>query len=563
MIDFTKPFTKAERNRLLSRIADYRSRQTEALRLYDPMPLQERFHQSRTYIRLYIGGNRAGKTAATSIEFARAVLGCDPYDKYPRRDGRIYVVGKSLTHIADTIYPKLFQPGAFKIIRDELTEQWRTYRPWVAEDKARAKEAIPAPPLIPEREIAAIGWDSKQRKEIVSVTFRSGWEARFFSASGQHPQGQAVHIVWFDEEVQPSKTDGPWFPEMSARLIDHGGCLIWSAAPQKGYDELLDLYEKGEKQVSDYKLDPARYPKPEIEVFHARQEDNTHLPAENRVRFLQNLSAEDALIRSSGEFNIAPRMVYPEFGLASHGIPLDVVPSSWTRYAYIDPGHSVCAVLFVACPPDDEAPGKLPMAVAYDEIYIQQANAILFAQAMKRRCENDKFECFVIDMHGAKPRDAGTGVSVYEQYEDALRELGCFSRVSGYGFVGGSDDRKGGVTRGHLWLAPRKGSGDAYDQPPRFRIRTNADRTMSTVPNFVSEMRRFKKKIISNVVTDETHDRGPTHLCQCFRYCVMHGPEYVQVQVKVNPRQRFMTWFQQQSGQDGAAPSYSFGNGGI
>ncbi len=561
-IDFNQKFTKADRNRLVQHLGEYRARRSEALKLYEPMPLQESFHQSRTYIRLYIGGNRSGKTCGTSTEFARMVMGCDPYDKYPKTNGRVYVVGKSLTHISDTIYPKLFQPGAFKIIRDEITDEWRTYRPWVAEDKKREKEAIQAPPLIPEKEIVGMGWESKSKKEIVSVRFRSGWEAKFFSATGQQPQGQAVHCVWFDEEIQKSRSDGDWFPEMSARLIDHGGCLIWSAAPQKGFDELLDLYEQGEKELAQYKLDPVKYPKPSIDIFQAAQGDNVYISADNRVRFHKYLTPEQRLIRESGEFNTQARHVYPEFSLATHGYPLEGgVPGNWTRYMYVDPGHSICAALFVACPPVEDCPAGLPMAVAYDEIYIPQANAVLFAQAVKLRTEEHKFEAFVIDMHGAKPHEAGSGLSIYEQYESELRNAGCFSRMTGYGFMGGSDDRKAGVMRGHLWLSARRKDGSVdFDQPPRFRVKTNHDRTYSFVPNFVGEMRRFKKKIVNGVVLDETHDRGPTHLCQCFRYCVMHGPEYVQVQMLLNGLQQTRKTLSQLAGISGpSSRSMSFG----
>jgi hypothetical protein len=560
--DLGKRLTKAERSRFVHNLAEYRARKSEALKLYEPMVMQQAFHQSQTYIRLFIAGNQYGKSLGASVEFARMVQGADPFDKYPKTNGRIYVVGKSLKHCADTIYPLLFKPGAFKIIRDEITDDWRTFRPWDVADKAREKDAIPAPPLIPERMIASVGWKSKAKQEIDVIRFVTGWEAVFFSAEGQHPQGGKVDYVWFDEEIQPSKKDGPWFPEMSARLITRKGRLVWTAAPQKGYEELYELYQKGEKQHAEYRMDPVKYPRPTIDVFKAKQEDNVFIGAEEKARFAMNLSAEDALVRTAGEFNFSSRLVYPEFALSVHGYPLEGdVPASWSRYMYVDPGHTICAGLFIACPPPDECPAGEPMALAYDEFYIPQANAPLFAQAAKLRQESQQFEDFVIDMHGARPHEAGSGLSVYEQYEEELRRLQCFSRNSGYGFTAGNDDIAAGVTRGHSWLAWRRKEGTkTFDVPPRFRVKTNKDKTVSAVPNFVYEMNRYPKQKVAGRVLDKPNDRGPTHLCQCFRYCVMHGPEFVAVKMKVNFLQRMQRVFDQLTDRGGGPSSHlSFG----
>ena len=538
-----KPLTdqgKYNHRRLLD---EYQARKTDALSLYEPMTLQQRFHQSRTYIRLYIGGNRAGKSVATAAEFARAVRNEDPFRKYPTQ-GKIYVVGKSLLHCADTIYPLLFHPGSFQIIDDPVTGRWRTFRPWMPEDRKREHEAIPAPPLIPDRFIESVAWKSKQNREINRVTFTTGWEVVFFAAAGNHPQGSPVDIVWFDEEIQKSVKDGEWFPEMSARLIDRKGVMIWSAAPQKGFQELYDLYEKGRRQTAEYKADPVKYPRPEIEVFQAEQGDNVYLSAEARVRFVSNLSAEQAMIRSSGEFDVKSRLVYPEFDTALIGYPQDhPVPPHWTRYAFIDPGHAIGAVLFVACPPDDEAPFGMPMVLAYDEIYQPRCNATLLAQLMKVKSEHQQWEAFVIDMHGARPTDAGSGVSIYDSYEDAFRKAGVYSKKTGHGFTAANDDRKSGIARGHEWLAKRLvEGGSSYDAPPRFRLKTNADMTVSACPNFYYEMRRYPKKVVTNIVSDEPNDRGATHLCQCFRYCVMYTPEYLRVKMPDASRQGFRKW---------------------
>lgn len=528
-----QPLTPVERRRFAGHLLSRRARQSETLNLYEPMALQEQFHASRAYIRLFVGGNRCGKSVATAVEFARMVTQRDPHGKYPPA-GKSYVVGKSLKHVSDTIFPMLFRPGLFKIIRDTVTGTWRTYRPWDPADRARKDDALPAPPLIPERYIAKIAWRSKQKQEVELIRFTTGWEVLFFSAEGRLPQGSKVDHVWFDEEI-PRSSDGPWFPEMSARLIDNAGVLVWSAAPQHGYDELLGLFERGEAQHAKYRLDPVKYPKPDIDVFKTSQDDNVYLGAAEKVRFLTNLSDEDALVRVSGEFTVASRLMYPEFGLAAHGLPREpTIPVHWTRYAAVDPGHAVCAVLLAACPPPEECPNNLPMVVAYKELYLQQANAAIFGAAMKDAIGDQDFEDFIIDMQGARPTEMGSGQTVYEQYEAALRRNNVFSRRSGHGFTAGSPDLSGGVLMVHDWLRTRKDN-DVVG-PPRFRFLATPDGTASMLPTLYYEMRRYPKQVIAGRVLDKPNDRGPTHLCQCVRYLCMYGPEFVAVKTKRSAR---------------------------
>jgi hypothetical protein len=543
----TTEYDPASILRLSTALAERDVRRFDALRLYEPMPLQEAFHKSKARTRLFLVGNQYGKTLAAAVEFARAIRGMDPYGKYPKKDGRIYVVGKSLKHIADTIYQMLFRAVAFKVIRDEVTGEWRSWKPWIQADRDRESEAIYAPPLLSENLIESVGWKSKARGEIDLIRFAGGWEAHFFTAEGPHPQGSKVDLVWLDEEIQRSKKDGSWYTEMSARIIMRKGRIIWTAAPQKGFEELHDLYQLGLKQEAEHRLDPVKYPEPNIAIFQGKQEDNVFMSAADRIMFEQTLSAEERLARSAGQFNFSTRLIYPEFSLSQHGYPMDgPVPPHWTRYVFIDPGHQICAALFVGCPPPEECPDKQPMAVAYDELYIPQCNAVIFGLEMKMRSDDQQFESFTIDMHGARPTEAGSGKTIYAQYEEQLRANQVRSLRSGYGFLTASDDITAGITMGHTWLARRRHPGaKSFDIPPRFRVRTNADRTASACPNFVWEMSRYPKQTIGGRIFDKPNDRGPTHLCQCFRYCVMQEPGHVPVQMVVNQRTIFRNWMDQ------------------
>src|SRR6185369_14786047 len=151
--------------------------------------------------------NRSGKTLTGAVEVARAVLGLDPYGKYPVRDGVGYCIGKDQGHIGRVVYKKLFRAGAFRIIRDEQTKAWRAYRPW--EDSARKEESKPAPPLIPPRMILEIGWEDKKAEVPNVVRLVTGWELHFFSSLGKPQKGSAINLFWMDEEI----VDPSWYPE--------------------------------------------------------------------------------------------------------------------------------------------------------------------------------------------------------------------------------------------------------------------------------------------------------------------------------------------------------------
>ncbi len=181
-------------DRVRKLVVEMARRRVEALNLYEPLPEQEAFHKSTCKQRLIRAGNRGGKTLAAAVEVARAVSGRDPYQKYPVSDGRIIVVGKNLDAIGQVMWRKLGRPGAFKIIKDPISGQWRAYRPWTPEDLIRKDQARDAPPLIPKRLIQAIAWENKAKGIPKQVTLINGWELNFYSSEGKPPAGSDVDM---------------------------------------------------------------------------------------------------------------------------------------------------------------------------------------------------------------------------------------------------------------------------------------------------------------------------------------------------------------------------------
>src|SRR5690606_24158709 len=125
-------------------------------------------------------------------EDARAVLNRDPYKKYRPRQGQkvLLLLGFGVTHVGTVIYPKLFLEGAFNIIRDERTKQWRVFKPWQEYDDAYKEKACPAPPLIPPRMVIpkTWNWDTKSAGIFKSVELKTGWKIWCFPSSGDPRQ---------------------------------------------------------------------------------------------------------------------------------------------------------------------------------------------------------------------------------------------------------------------------------------------------------------------------------------------------------------------------------------
>src|SRR6056300_648266 len=222
--------------------AEIAGRRIEALKLYEPMPHQDEFHRCMASERIVLGGNRGGKTLAVAVEAARAATGCDPYGKYPTEGGNLAIVGRNWPHIGLVVYPILLKAGAFKIIKDEKTGQWRSIRP--SDDKSKSK---PAPPLIPPRLVKDVSWVRKNAGYLNKVELTNGWTIWCFSSEGEPPQGYSADLIWIDEDVNNENFVG----ESQARLADRKGRFVWSAMPHSKNDALIGLCERADRAIEE------------------------------------------------------------------------------------------------------------------------------------------------------------------------------------------------------------------------------------------------------------------------------------------------------------------------
>lgn len=519
---FDEGLTELERQQLREVLAEFAQREMEALHLFEPMPEQERFFSSNADERVALGGNRGGKTTVACVEIARAVTGQDPHDKYPKRDGRIILVGKDLTHCSKVFFKKLFKPGAFQIIRDAETGKWRTFRPNDPRDNEREDEARPAPPLISTRfyDYKQISWENKKEELPKTITLKNGWQMFFFSSLGIPPQGWDVDMVAFDEEIEHPL----WYPEMSARLLDRrkknkktgkvkSGKFVWSATPQAGTVQLYQLVHRAEEEADDaVKL---------IEVYRFGMLDNAFMSQHSKDTFVNKFkdNEEEYRVRVLGEFALLGTRVYGEFvpgraggRPAPHGMDSFPIPHEWTRYASLDPGRQVCAILFAAVPPPNHP--EAGRVYFYDELYIKRADAASVAKAVKAKIGDARIHKWFIDARAGRITEIGSGVQVEEQYRRSFvkeKVFGVTGQPNGFvwstGF--GADDVKAGIeaVRGGLHL----------DEDGRAKWVVFRDK----LKNFCWEAEIYSyKRLPSGLVTDEPikHD---DHLMDNWRYLAM------------------------------------------
>ncbi len=497
-----------------SLIAEAQRRSIEALKLYEPLPSQLKFHLSMSRQRISRGSNRSGKTTVTMVELAMAATGQHwTPGKYPLTDGRAIVVAKDLDKIGEVIWRKLGRAGAFQIVKDPRSGQWRAYRP----KTDQGLKTKPAPPLIPPRMIKEIAWELKKSSIPKKVLLKNGWEISFYSSKSDpfSIQGTDLDFVAFDEEI----IHHSWYAEAVTRLIDRTGWFTWSATPQTGTQQLYDLHLRAEAWGEDVEIDPkkAKEVAPVTEVFMSIW-DNPHLPEQARRDFVDSLDDDERRVRVDGEFAITGFKVYEAyfFPRSLHCVEPFAVPANWTRFAIIDPGAQVGAVLFAAVPTlrYDGTPGLDPTLFGdfiyfYDEIYLRGCDARKLATRMRQKIGDQVIEEFIIDHRGGRLTEIGSGKTPEQQYREAFAAEKVVCVRTGSSFTYGSDDLDGGILRVKEFLRLRE------DGTSKLRFLRGA------TPNAVSELEHYQWKVVMGVITDKPVKKRD-HLADCLRYCCMH-----------------------------------------
>lgn len=229
------------------------------------------FHQMQQKARLYIGGNRSGKSLGSTIEGIYYVTKTHPFRKMPDEPVRGRVVAVD------------FLNGVDKIILP-LWKQW-----------------------LPKKYLINGSWEQSYSRERHVLTLNNGSFVEFMSQDQDLDKfaGSSRHFIHFDEECPKSI----WL-ECLARLVDTDGDWWMSQTPVEGMEWIFDdIYQPAKEGTKD------------IGIVEASMEDNPSLSKEAIARFMENLSEEERLIRKNGQYIHLGGSVFPEFSPITHCIP--------------------------------------------------------------------------------------------------------------------------------------------------------------------------------------------------------------------------------------------------
>lgn len=258
---------------------------------YTPHEKQVKFHASAARGKLYIGGNRSGKTTGGVAEDLYWLSKSHPYRQLPEGPIRGRVIGVD------------FNNGIQKILLPEFA-RW-----------------------CPPSWLINGSWTNSYSAGERKLTLANGSFVEFMSQDQDLDKfaGTSRHFVHYDEEC-PKEI----FDENSARLIDTAGSWWMTMTPVNGMTWIYDdIFMPG-------KTDPLS----NIDVIQISMEENPHLQKQEVEMYLNGLTADDREARGKGKFVQMGGLVFKHFDVNTHVIDAMVPPKTWEWYASVDHGFS-------------------------------------------------------------------------------------------------------------------------------------------------------------------------------------------------------------------------------
>ena len=336
---------------------------------YRPHAKQLKFHKADTHTRLYIGGNRSGKTTGGVVEDIYWLIGRHPYKRLPFQDqpvrGRAVAVD--------------FNYGVAQILLPEFA-RW-----------------------LPPSFLINGSWEDSYNKEFRMLTLanKSTLEFKSYDQDLEKFAGTSRHFTHYDEEP-PQHI----YNECQARLVDTNGYSWLTMTPVEGMSWVYDsLYLPGTEGKD-----------PDISVVEVDMLDNPHIGAEAAERYLKGLDEEERAAREKGHFMEMGGKVFKNFSKQAHVIP-PINPKSvanWRRFVSIDHGYNnPTAILWHAVSPNNEV-------VTFDEHYASEMTVAEHAKVYHERCKGHGFyPDMVVGDPAMQQRNGVTGTSIVQEYAEA------------------------------------------------------------------------------------------------------------------------------------------------
>lgn len=465
------------------------------IRKYKPHEKQKRFHESRKSGKLYIGGNRSGKTVGGVVEGYLRSVGRHPYRPElnaigPTR-GRVVAVD--------------LQKGVDQIILP-------VYKQW----------GLPS-------DLRGGSWESAYDKGARILHFANGSFIEFMSYDQDLDKfaGTSRHWVHFDEE--PPK---PIYNECMARLVDTDGDWWMTMTPVEGMTWIYDdIYEKNVDN-----------PDTDVDVIEINTFENPYLTESGIKKLLASVDEDEQAIRVGGKFVQVGGRVYKNFDPTIGGPhvlkesiedPVKAFPSShWLWMLGLDHGlNNPTACVWIAF-------DRNGFAVQFDEYYKSDRTIDQNARAILDICrQHGRMPDIMVGDPSIQNRLANSGLSIQEEYQKY-----------GLSFLLGNNDVKAGIVRVRKYFNQFDYISSPHNRPEffggpkpgtnlrEFKLDPKDSRfaRLRFTPNCVStiwELKRYRWKTYTNKKLAfernayEEPNKKDDHLCDAIRYVIMQQPD--------------------------------------
>jgi phage terminase large subunit len=338
---------------------------------YYPHEKQRKFHEARTAIKAFFGGNRSGKSTAGVVD---DIIQAIDRDAVPE-------------HLQS--YKKWEPPFYCRIVSPDFTSTmegviFQKIREWMPKDQLKGGS-----------------WDRAYDKQRRMLRLKNGSWFVFntLEQDVDKHSGLALHRVHWDEE--PGGTSGEEIrKENLMRLVDYNGDEVFTMTPLFGMSWVHDdIWEK--------RTDP------DITAIQVDIDENPHISEEAKKRILSGTYTKEELeARKSGAFVHFSGLFYPEFSDSSHvgATPSPERIKQQTVVVGIDPGYRRTGVVFCAFDNDNAC-------IVFDEMYPEQKTVEEVAAEIKLREKvwGIKPSTYVIDP-AARSRNAINAEQIETEY---------------------------------------------------------------------------------------------------------------------------------------------------
>jgi phage terminase large subunit-like protein len=476
------------------------------IKKYKPHQSQFKFHSSPKKKKLYIGGNRSGKTTAGVTEAIWRATATHPYRP------ELNQLGPTRGRVAAVDFPK----GVEAILIPQ-------YKQW----------------LYPSALVDG-SWERSYDKHSRTLTFANGSFIEFMSYDQDLDKfaGTSRHWIHFDEE--PPK---PIYGECRARLVDTNGEFWITMTPVEGMTWIYDdLYEPN-----------VNNPEGTVEIIEVNTLDNPYLTAEGIANLMEDMDEDEITTRVGGGFVRQGGRVYKNFDPTPGAVqvlpdsirdPKTYFPSSnWLWIMALDHGlNNPTAVLWLAVNDDG-------FVVCFDEWYRSEYTIPQHAEVIKRKIkEHGRYPDLLVADPALAQRTGATGTNMQQEYQKY-----------GLSFILGNNDVKAGVIRVKKYFQPDDypgsintrhplyggllvppGSSDSISvrapegKYPRLLIDPRCEKLIWELKRYRWKTYADKKKQYENNPYDEPHKKDD-HACDALRYAIMTRPDLYANSNEPNP----------------------------